>query len=834
MRVYQFRHIRVTAGILPAHLLGVPHVSLHMSKRLAIVVAFAACLVGFSTLRHHGRAASAAATTEVIVTLRPPALARARGRAATRDVARAQDAFARSLRREIPAARIRWRYRITLDGAAVALPERDVARLGALPGVRDVFRSGRYVLASGPAGGQIGAPQLWAPGLANAGEGIKIGIIDGGVDQNHTFFDPASYTMPAGFPKGQTAFTTAKVIVARSFPPPGPTTAAERAPFDAKSSSSQHGTHVAGIAAGNANTPATGGTLISGVAPRAYIGNYRAYTIPTDSGVGEDGNAPEVVAAIEAAVADGMDVINLSIGEAETEPSRDPIALALDGAAAAGVIPVVAAGNDFSDFGRGSLTSPGTSAKAITVGAVTASDDVSGGVIADFSSSGPTPLSLRLKPDVAAPGVGILSSLPTGWGELSGTSMASPHVAGGAALLRQRHPGWTVAQLKSALIETGDDAWASGGRTSPAPPTRAGGGVIDLPRADQPLLFTAPSSLSFGLMRAGTSATAVVSLSDAGGGAGAWAVAVEQFGAADGVSVTVPSTVDAPGSLGIAVATTADAAERDVSGYVILTKDAQTRRIPFWLRITRPVLASEPFVALARPGLFKADTRGGPSRITTFRYPEVPGSSTLPAALNGPERVFRVMIPRGVANFGVAIVSARPGVLVQPRVVTGVDENRLTGYAGLPLVLNPYLASFNTAVPSAGALLPAPGPYAIVFDSASAGGAGPFTFRYWVNDVTPPTARLRSRKVGRGIPLVLRVADAQSGIDWQTAFARIDGVGREITFANGQVRVSIRGLAPGRHRLQFQVSDFQETRNMENVAAILPNTRRLQTTITVR
>ena len=174
-------------------------------------------------------------------------------------------------------------------------------------------------------------------------------MIDGGIDQKHPFFDPASYTMPAGFPKGQTAFTTAKVIVARaSFPPPGPTTAAERAPFDEKSSSSEHGTHVAGIAAGNANTPATGGALLSGVAPRAYIGNYRAYTIPTDSGVGEDGNAPEVVAAIEAAVADGMDVINLSIGEAETEPSRDPIALALDGAAAAGVIPVVAAGNDFT------------------------------------------------------------------------------------------------------------------------------------------------------------------------------------------------------------------------------------------------------------------------------------------------------------------------------------------------------------------------------------------------------------------------------------------------------------------------------------------------------
>ena len=108
---------------------------------------------------------------------------------------------------------------------------------------------------------------------------------------------------------------------------------------------------MAGIAAGNRDTLAEG-ARISGVAPRAYIGNYKALTIPTDADVGLDGNAPELVAAIEAAVADGMDVINLSIGEPEIEPSRDVVALALDAAAAAGVVPVVAAGNDFDDYGR--------------------------------------------------------------------------------------------------------------------------------------------------------------------------------------------------------------------------------------------------------------------------------------------------------------------------------------------------------------------------------------------------------------------------------------------------------------------------------------------------
>jgi len=80
-------------------------------------------------------------------------------------------------------------------------------------------------------------------------------------------------------------------------------------------------------------------TLVSGIAPRAYLGNYKALSVPTDADVGLDGNAAEIVAAIEAAVADGMDVINLSLGEPEVEPSRDLVALALDGAAAAGVVP---------------------------------------------------------------------------------------------------------------------------------------------------------------------------------------------------------------------------------------------------------------------------------------------------------------------------------------------------------------------------------------------------------------------------------------------------------------------------------------------------------------
>ena len=113
------------------------------------------------------------------------------------------------------------------------------------------------------------------------------------------------------------------------------------------------------------------------MAPLAYLGNYKALTVPTASGLGLNGNSPELVAAIEAAVADGMDVINLSLGEPEVTPEYDAVARALDAAAAAGVVPVVAAGNDYEVLGRGSVGSPGTAAAAVTVGALDATTPLS-------------------------------------------------------------------------------------------------------------------------------------------------------------------------------------------------------------------------------------------------------------------------------------------------------------------------------------------------------------------------------------------------------------------------------------------------------------------------
>jgi subtilisin family serine protease len=771
--------------------------------------------------------AGAAADTEVVVTLEAPPLAQAPGGA--QRLAAEQRAFRETLARELPEARVRWRYRLVANGFAVVLPRSQVPQLRTLAGVRDVFDPVRYEPQLDDSPQQLGAPALWGNGLDTAGQGVKIGIIDTGVDARHAFFEPAGYTMPAGFPKGQTRFTTAKVIVAKAFPPPG--AQARGAPLAFDGENSLHGTHVAGIAAGNPRTPAAG-RQVSGIAPRAYIGNYKAL-VETDSGLSPNGNAPEIVAAIEAAVRDGMDVLNLSIGEPEIEYRRDIVAQALDAAAARGVVPVVAAGNDFDELGAGSINSPANSARAITVAAVEVRGSPSSGVHADFSSVGPTTMSLRLKPDVAAPGVAITSAVPGGWASVSGTSMASPHVAGAAALLVQRHPAWSPAQVKSALVQTGTDIRTGAERL--ASPEFQGGGLVALGRADRPLVFADPSSVSFGHVRRGATIQGQVRLTETGSGAETWQVSRENRQSSNGIRLTLPSSVQVPGALAYSLVTTRTAARGIVSGYIELRRGGEVRRVPYWGRVVAPDLArNRRLVPLVRPGVYRGTTRGRPGRVTRYLYPDNPAGVGLTTELRGPELVYRFRLTRRVANFGVVVVQRGRGSRVEPRVVASLDENRLAGYAGLPVAHNPYLEGFRKPLLAAGALLPLPGEFGIVFDSGSRAGAGRFTFRFWVNDVTPPTLRLRSRSIAAGAPVRVAARDAGAGVFPGSIVARIDGRSASASFRGGVVQVSTSGLTSGTHRLTLRVSDYQETKNTENVNRILPNTRTLTTTFTVR
>jgi len=803
--------------------------ALSLKRGLALLAAFGvACTLGGAEAG--GRAAAVGKPVEVVVELKQPSLAVAMGARARRspgylrglkaDQAQLQQRIAA----EIPSAKVRWRYRYVLDALAVVVPRGQVGRLAALPGVARVYQSVEYQPLLDQSVPLIKAPQLWGPTRATAGQGIKIGIIDDGVDQAHPFFSPAGFSMPSGFPKGNKAFTSAKVIVARTFPPPGATWKYASRPFDPVNS--EHATHVAGIAAGDYDATQRAGRPVSGVAPRAYIGNYKVLTVPTP-GVGLNGNSPEIVKGIEAAVADGMNVINLSLGEAEIDPDRDIVVKAINAAAAAGVVPAIAAGNDFDSFGSGSISSPGNAANAITAAAVSKDD-----VIADFSSGGPSGIDLGFKPDVSAPGVNILSSVPTGWDAFSGTSMASPHVAGGAALLLQRHPSWTPAQVKSALVLTGRPVWTDSTHKREVAATREGGGLIDLEAADAALVFATPTDVSFGFLHRGESVSRSLALSDAGGGAGAWSVTIQRQAA--GAKVSAPATVSVPGALSVQATATKAAKQGDAMGFVVLTRGTVTRRIPFWLRVTVPQLGRDRHRTLNRPGIYQGNTRRGASRVGCYRYPSNPSALGIAPCLHGPEQVFRIVLKRQVANFGVVLLSRARGTRVQPRVVRAGDENRLTGYAGLPLNLNPYLSTFDELSPTAGAVRPDAGAYDIVFDTPSRRAAGKFSFRLWIGDTTPPPLRLLTHTVRLGGFLQVSVTDAGSGVDPGSLRATLDGEDVGVRFARGRARVSTLLLGTGRHRLVFRASDYQEAKNMENSGPILPNSRQLNATFTVR
>jgi len=255
-----------------------------------------------------------------------------------------------------------------------------------------------------------------------SGEGIVVGILDTGIDYMH----PAL---------GGGVGPEYKVIGGKNF-----TTNDEYDFMDRHF----HGTHVAGIVAANGNT-------IQGIAPDARL---RAYKVLDDQGIGQQS---WVISGIEQAVIDGVDIINLSLGG--TGHPNDPGSQAIDVATEAGVLCVVAAGNsaDYMTIG-----SPGTARSAVTVGASMNND-----IITDFSSRGPTLRTYEVKPDIVAPGFRINSTvLNGGYGRASGTSMATPVVAGAAALYLEKFPGTDPIDVKAVLMNTavsiGEDVWTQG------------------------------------------------------------------------------------------------------------------------------------------------------------------------------------------------------------------------------------------------------------------------------------------------------------------------------------------------------------------------------------
>ncbi|MBM7489171.1 hypothetical protein JOD64_000393 [Micromonospora luteifusca] len=264
--------------------------------------------------------------------------------------------------------------------------------------------------------GQIAAPDAWKAGYT--GKGVRVAVLDSGADFTHPD------------------------LVGR---------VADRADFTAEGGDAVdhngHGTHVASTIAG---TGAAAHGQRRGVAPEAKLVIGK---VLDDHGSGEDSG---IIAGMEWA-ATRADVINMSLGGSDPDDGNDPLSLAVDGLSKqTGVLFVIAAGNS-----GGAIPSPGSAASALTVGAVDRDDK-----LADFSSRGPLVTSHVAKPELVAPGVDIVAARAAGtnlqdpidqyYEGSSGTSMASPHVAGAAALLAQRHPDWTGAQLKAALVGAAD------------------------------------------------------------------------------------------------------------------------------------------------------------------------------------------------------------------------------------------------------------------------------------------------------------------------------------------------------------------------------------------
>lgn len=320
-----------------------------------------------------------------------------------------------------------------VDGFAATMTAGQARALTHVPGLRRIEEDGVVGILDDATDRDFGAALARSdtPGLD--GSGVGICVIDTGVDPGHEQVAPRTVTF-VDYVNGR---TTA---------------------YDDHG----HGTHVATIAAGDG----TGGSLAPtsvGVAPGADL---FAAKVLSSSGSGADS---DVLAGVQWCHArPGVDVISMSLGGGGGD-GTDAVSLALDNAVAGGDVAVVAAGN--SGDKPGTVNAPGVARGAITVGAVSdhsapaGTDRQDEGIwLAAFSSRGPT-VDGRTKPDIAAPGVTVRAAdagTTSGYVTYSGTSMATPYVAGAVALALEAAPAATPAQVRSAMVATARDVGPSG------------------------------------------------------------------------------------------------------------------------------------------------------------------------------------------------------------------------------------------------------------------------------------------------------------------------------------------------------------------------------------
>ncbi|MFZ3589063.1 S8 family serine peptidase [Bacillus sp. DJP31] len=480
---------------------------------------------------------------------------------------------------------LKTEFETAFNGFSLTGTKEDIEQIRQMPGVENIYPNQQYKATIERSVPYIGAEEIRSYLDVHdhrlTGEGIKVGIIDTGIDYSH--------------PDLRRNFKGGYDLVDQ-----------DRDPMETKSKQglpTMHGTHVAGIIAANGK--------IQGVAPKSEIIAYRAL------GPGGMGTSEQVIAAIEKAIVDKVDIINLSLGNDVNGPDW-PTSIALNKAVEKGIVAVTSSGN--SGPKMWTVGSPGTAQKAISVGASTPpimvpfltmgsnkseieltpmqgakpwdfsreeklvdagkgflkdfTENVKGNValvergtipftekvanavekgaigviiynnvkgnfagaleidalvpvvsiskedgddlkssllktnyiqtsfkkiedsMADFSSRGPVTYTWDIKPDVVAPGVNIKSTIPNGYESLQGTSMAAPHVAGAAALIKQSHLDWNPDQIKAALMNTAKRLSNEKGYYSPI---EQGAGRIQIDKAVRAETLVYPGSFSFGM-----------------------------------------------------------------------------------------------------------------------------------------------------------------------------------------------------------------------------------------------------------------------------------------------------------------------------------------------
>ncbi|MFC8228553.1 S8 family serine peptidase [Streptomyces sp. NPDC057287] len=291
---------------------------------------------------------------------------------------------------------------------------------------------------------QIGADLAWAAGYD--GKGTKVAVLDTGADAEHPDL------------KG-------RIAESKNF-----------TDSDTTDDRAGHGTHTLSTVGG---TGAASDGKKKGVAPGADL---LVGKVLNDSG---SGDSSWIIAGMQWAVDQKADVVSMSLGSQTPTDCTDPMSVAAEELGKSeDTLFVIAAGNSGPTLNT--VSSPGCAPSVLTVGAVDRDDTT-----APFSSRGPAIVSHTLKPEIAAPGVDISAAAAGGRGvyayrSMSGTSMATPHVAGAAAIVKERHPGWTAQQVKAALV-------SSARSDIPGDVRETGGGRLDVKAAIDATLTGAPA-----------------------------------------------------------------------------------------------------------------------------------------------------------------------------------------------------------------------------------------------------------------------------------------------------------------------------------------------------